>query len=268
MSSEKTLVYTTFSPRNTEYEELIWEWLISLRHLAGYEGKAVVFNYGMSPKLIKNIESFDVDVVDLPLRDEHTISNYRNIDVIPHLETYDDDYVIAHYDADIWFQTSLTPMFNKARDSEGVLFATEYNRSCRYRGPKEGQKSNDETQSKIGGFIFGGWQAARKKPYLEKLRVMRDLFNSTWSLDEWGSDQSMLNSILDFDCDVFDGLPYACTHYFCSVKDGRVCKDDTPVTAVHLNGFNKMGQDSQTEIETFRFKHLHRDLWKNYHTSA
>ena len=159
-------------------------------------------------------------------------------------------------------------MFERARGATGVIFATEYNRACRYRGPEEGQRLNYETQDRVGGFIFGGWQAARKQPYIKKLKTMRDLFNSTWSTQEWGSDQSMLNSILDFDHDVFDCLPYACTHYLCGIEDGLVSREGTPVTAVHLNGFNVMGQESQEEIEKFRFKNLHQDLWKNYHTSV
>jgi len=260
----KQLIYTTFAPRNSEYEELIWEWLISLRYLAKYEGEIVVFNYGMPQRLITQLQEFGAKVIDLPKRDPYNISNYRNIDVIPHLEKYN-RYTIAHYDADIWFQQSLDPMFKKANETNGVFFATEYGRSCRYRGPVEDEKRNEQTQRLLEGHVFGGWQAGKQIPYINKLKYMKMCFETTWDITEWGTDQSMLNSIYNFDTDNATGLDYACTYYFCEIKDGIVYRQDNPVTAIHLTGFGKMGNDGQNEIERFRFKNLHQELWKCHH---
>ena len=265
----KQLIYTTFTPRNEDYEELIWEWIISLKYLAKYEGDIIVFNYGMPPRLIEQLQDFGAKVVDLPYRDQYNISNYRNIDVIPHLrkfliEKYD-DYVMAHYDADIWFQKSLDEMFETAAETKGVLFATEYARSCRYRGPIGGEENNFAIQESLGGHIFGGWQAGKSLPYLNKLNEMKTLFESDWDITEWGTDQSMLNSIYDAENDKAHGLDYACTYYFCDIKDGIVYRDENLVTAVHLTGFGRMGNDGQSEIEAFRFKNLHQDLWQCHH---
>ena len=261
----KQLIYTTFLPKNKEYEELIFEWLISLRFLAKYEGEVVVFDYGMLESLVKQIKKFDVSVVKVQGRSSEHISNARNIDTIPTLKKYQ-NYVMAHYDADVWFQKSLDPMFEYASNLDGLYFATEYRRSCRYRGPGGvDHERNEKTQELLNGFVFGGWQAGKSSPYIDKLEKMKTLFETTWDITEWGSDQSMLNSIYDFDKDDASGLRHACTYYFCDIINDMVCYENTPVTAVHLTGFNKMGFDGQQEIEKYRFKNLHKKFWQCHH---
>lgn len=271
----KTLIYTTFYVKNPSYETLIWEWLISLRTLGKYKGEVVIFDYGMPQRLIDELENFKLGapkIIKLPPTDNHLISNRRNIDVIPHLESYK-DYSIAHFDADIWFQNNISPLWDDCLKAKGVVVGKEISRACRYRGPKE-EEEHFKNQHKIfGGFIFGGFIAGRYKEYLAKLNEMKTLFDTTWKpMIEWGSDQAMITHITDPDIDYVDGILYGASTYYLDVQDKLIFKCNNPdyihqgkeAIGIHVLAFANVGNDQEDKLANYRFKHRYPNLWKKH----
>jgi len=284
----KTLIYTTFFVKNKKYESLIWEWLISLRTLGNYKGEVIIFDYGLSDTLVEELNKFKLGpprIIKLKNRHLYNISNWRNIDVIPHLEEYK-DYSFAHFDADIWFQKEVNIMFEELENINGCYLAIEKHRSCRYRGPVEFESDNFKTQQKLQGFVFGGWIAGKYEPYINKLKQMKQLFNENngWDIKVWGTDQSMITHIVDFENDNLDGLIYGCSHYFCREKDNLLkcvsSYDDTDGTdgtntfnyqhenkdavGVHLIAFGSIGSDTEKYFFKFRFKYRYPELWEKH----
>lgn len=271
----KTLIYTTFYVKNPSYETLIWEWLISLRTLGKYKGEIIIFDYGMPLKLIDKLKNFKLGapkIIKLPPTDHFFISNRRNVDVIPHLEPYK-DYFIAHFDADIWFQNDISPLWEDCLKTEGVVVGKEMYRTCRYRGPKEEEDHYINQQKLFNGFIFGGFIAGRYKGYLAKLNKMKNLFETTWEPTiEWGSDQAMITHITNPDIDYVDGVLYGASTYFIDIQDKLMykCNEDDyvhqgkEVIGVHVLAFANVGNEKEDKLINFRFKYRYPDLWKKH----
>lgn len=275
----KTLIYTTFYVKNPSYESLIWEWLISLRTLGNYSGEIAIFDYGMPEDLISRLESFSLGApkiikIEDPA-DPGLISNYRNIDVIPYLEEYR-DYMIAHFDADIWFQRDISCLWEEIESIEGCYFGVESGRCCRYRGPEDlsVRARYDFLQDSLGGFVFGGWIGGKQKPYLNKLRQMQALWSSSWEMTEWGTDQCMITYLIDTSVDGTDGIRYGASEYFCREQDGELVidiRDDykfqgEPAIGVHILAFRYVGTDKEDNLASYRFKNRYKELWNTFLT--
>lgn len=275
---DKTIIYTTFFVKNPSYEILIWEWLISLRTLGKYKGKIIIFDYGMTDDLIYRLNNFELGAPEIiRLRpqlkadgrtiDNGLISNYRNIDVIPHLEKYK-DYMFAHFDADIWFQRDISPLWEDCKNSIGVVHGVERGRVCRYRGPKNELAYNDTKQRTLGGFIFGGFIAGRYEPYLNKLNEMKLLYETTWKPTiEWGTDQSMITHIANLKNDNLDGIRYGASVYFCEFENKRIILDKIEdkyryeeCIGIHVLSFSNVGSENEINIDKYRFKTRYPEL--------
>lgn len=271
----KTLIYTTFFVKNPSYESLIWEWLISLRTLGNYKGEIVIFDYGMPQELVSKLKNFKLGapkIIKLSQTDHYIISNRRNIDVIPHLEEYK-DYSIAHFDADIWFQKDISPLWEDCLNTEGVVVGKEVGRTCRYRGPEEEFEHYVNQQKIFNGFIFGGFIAGNYKAYINKLKHMKSLFEGTWEpMIEWGSDQAMITHITDPNKDYLEGIIYGASTYFLEVKDKIMIKCNDPdyihqnkeAIGIHVLAFGNIGNENEDKLEEFRFKNRYPELWKKH----
>jgi len=274
----KTLIYTAcFIQSYESYESLIWEWLISLRTLGNYKGEVVIFDYGMPDILVEELKNFKLGpptIIKLPERNAHSTTNYRNIDVIPHLEKYK-DYSFSMFDFDIWFQRDVNKMFDELED-EGCYHGVEPGRTCRYRGP-DNSKTRAEYEKQydlLNGFIYGGWYAGKYKPYLEKLRKMKHCFENGWKVEEWGADQSVVTYLADVEKDKLEGLIYGCSRYFCEEKDEMLkCvtlyndkHENEDVIGVHLGASSSVtrGLEYENSWGHIRFKYRYPELWKQY----
>ena len=271
----KTLIYTTFYVKNPNYESLIWEWLISLRTLGNYKGEIIIFDYGMPKELVERLQNYKLGaakIIKLDNTDQYIISNRRNVDVIPHLEPYK-DYLIAHFDADIWFQRDISPLWEDCLNTEGVVVGKEVGRSCRYRGPEEEAQHNKNQHITFNGFIFGGFIAGKQEPYVNKLKHMKSLFEGTWlPTIEWGTDQSMITHIIDPTVDFVEGIIYGASTYFCEVGEKILCKTNDvnyihqgkEVIGVHVLAFASVGNEREDEFRDYRFKNRYPELWKKH----
>lgn len=273
-----TLIYTTFYAKNKNYESLIWEWIISLRTLGNYQGEVLIFDYGMSDELISDLKSFKLGApkiikIENP-SESFYISNWRNIDVIPHLEKYN-DYLIAHFDADIWFQTDISILWDELKNIEGCYFGVETGRRCRYRGPEDIDviKKYDEIQNKLDGFVFGGWIGGKQTSFLNKLRKMKELWDNDWTITEWGTDQSMITYLIDLNVDNIDGIKYGCSYYFCKEKLDNLVVDmnrhtykyqDEKAIGIHIIAFSSVGSDKENDFLKFRFKNRYKEIWEKH----
>jgi hypothetical protein len=268
----KQLIYTTFKGRGDypEYNDLIWEWLISLRTLGKYQGDIIVFDYGGGGSLLEKFgESTkfgNISFIPLPVRPSSEISNWRNLDVIPLLKNHT-DYSIAHFDADVWFQEDVGPMFEDIEDLEGAYLGVEPRRSCNFRnGPPELLEEYESNCKKIGGFIFGGFFAGKQKPFLERLERIKKIYEEKkWDIHTWGTDQSIFQILLDFSKDRVDGNKWAASHYLCEFKDGKWYLGEEPVKGLHLVAFGRNRADSLERMDkNYRFKHLHKDIYESW----
>lgn len=263
---ENTIIYTTFYVKNPKYESLIWEWLISLRTLGKYKGKAIIFDYGMPQELINRLNNFKLGPpIIIPIHDpadSGTISNWRNIDVIPHLEKYK-DHMFAHFDADIWFQEDVNLLWEELEEGKGCYVAVEKRRTCRYRGPEDDVilKEYNNIQRKLDGFVFGGWIGGKYDPYLNKLKQMKNLWDNNWNIKEWGTDQCMITYLADFENDNLNGIKYGCSWYFCDVRDDGIYFEDKKVIGVHIIAFEMVGRENEIKFEKYRFKNRYPELW-------
>ena len=273
-----TLIYTTFYAKNKSYESLIWEWIISLRTLGNYQGEVLIFDYGMSDELISDLKSFKLGApkiikIENP-SESSNISNWRNIDVIPYLEEYK-DYMIAHFDADIWFQTDISILWDEISTIDGCYFGVEKSRRCRYRGPENDEtiKKYLEIQENLNGFVFGGWMGGKQSSFLNKLKKMKELWSNDWSTTEWGTDQCMITYLIDLDNDNIDGIKYGCSHYFCQESSGKLVVNipgfnykyqNGLAIGVHIIAFNSVGTDNENNYLNFRFKNRYKDIWEKH----
>ncbi len=242
--------------KNKSYESLIWEWLVSLRTLGNYRGEVIIFDYGMPEELVNKLLDFKLGapkIIKLEKTHSHNISNRRNIDVIPHLEQYP-DYLIAHFDADIWFQKDVSPLWEDCKKTQGVVVGEEFGRTCRYRGPKEDEAEYHQKQIDLGGFIFGGFIAGKYEPYLAKLNKMKSLFEGSWEpYIEWGMDQAMITHIIDPVVDNLEGIIYGLSTYFCEVGETIKCKctdlnyihQGKDAIGVHVLAFASVGNEKK-----------------------
>ena len=98
----------------------------------------------MPQELVNKLKNFKLGapkIIKLKQTDHYIISNRRNIDAIPYLEEYK-DYLIAHFDADIWFQRDISSLWEDCLNTEGVVVGKEVGRTCRYRGPDRDWETN------------------------------------------------------------------------------------------------------------------------------
>lgn len=263
---QKTVIYTTFYVKNPSYESLIWEWLISLRTLGNYQGEVIIFDYGMPQNLIDRLLNFQLGaptIIKLPTTSSFIISNRRNIDVIPHLEKYK-GYKFAHFDADIWFQQDINILWDEIENTEGVYVAVEKSRSCGYRGPKEEENENKLIQRELKGFVFGGWIGGKFEPFLNKLKQMKNLWETTWQIETWGTDQSMVTHTVNMDIDNLKGLKYGCSWYFCDVREDAIYLDNKKAIGIHIIAFGTVGSEKEDEFSSYRFKNRYPELWKKH----
>jgi len=268
----KKLIYTTFKP-NKDYEEynsLLSEWIISLRTLGNYKDEVVVFNYSHEnlynylPSKNK-LGNFKVVQLD-PDINPAFVSNRRNVDVIVDLCKYS-NYSISHFDADVWFQKDINPMFDIVESTEGMCFAIERGRSCNFReGSEEYLQLFKDNQQKLNGFVFGGWFAGNYKAYIKHLRRMKLMFDEgKWDICMHGADQSMLNVLVDFDKDNFSGLKWAASQYFCEFDNGSWKLDGEDVHGFHLIAYGRARSNSMEKLdENYRFKNLHKNIYDEF----
>jgi len=277
------------------YEERLWEFIISLKHLAKYEGEILAFDYGSYPHIITKLKDFGVKVISLPNPDyatnPMTWQTSAYFDVIPHLKEYK-GYNIGNWDFDVWFQDSIDPMFLELEDIEGCYFITEKGRSVAWRGgPIKGIHPNyefdwgrrEKNLKHIGGFVSGNFMAGKQENYITKLELIKNCFEKgNWDINHLGAEQSIFNLLLDLKKDKWDITKYGgLTYYYCDqvssqpnnvsgepvIKDNKICLNDKSkelfgdisLSAIHCNAMLNRGKGDK-----FRFKVLHKDLWEQY----
>tara|TARA_B100002019_G_C21222868_1_gene575728 strand:- start:466 stop:1371 length:906 start_codon:yes stop_codon:yes gene_type:complete len=299
----ETLVFTTFFDNHNRegYSELLFEWLISLRTNANYKGEILIINYGMREETISKLNllretdiGYDIRVVEVDnpaIRGGSYLSNWRNIDSIPILEEYE-GYYIVHTGADVWFQNDINSLWEEIEKTEGCYFAIERGRSCRYRGPEDQHEEYEKTQKKLHGFVFGDFMSGKQESYVERLKLYKHLFETSWKgteesqdqwgIQTWGTDQSMMTHTFDFDKDRLNALSYAASEYYLYDKDGELIfwRDTinteadglTDVIGIHVLA-HKLTREERMEgsrgipFESCRFYKRYSEIWDKYYLS-
>ena len=269
----KNLIYTTFKPQSgrDDYNTFIYEFLVSLRTLGKYDGEVLIFDYsggGLLKEIGTSTKYGYLSIISLDPTSNHCISNRRNVDTIPFLNQYK-DHNIAHFDADIWFQRDVNPMFEKIENTEGMYLAVEPNRSCNFReGPEELIDLYKKNASKLGGFVFGGWYSGKHKSFLNFLDRIKSYYDEKkWDINLHGTDQSIFQVLVDWDKDNLNGLEWCASHYLCEFSDGQWLLDGKPVGGLHLVGFGGSRKDSIENLTPeYRFKTLHKDIFDSWQT--
>jgi len=290
---EKTLIFTAGS---RGVESLLVEWISSLRTLGNYDGAVLVLDYGLTETAVAFLAACDVDVVPCkvaqeadpnqskwrrPVGGEKAIVNYRYLDADPVLRERYQGYAIAHFDADIWFQDDVNPIFRRLSQLSGCLFAIELGSlpGDRWGPPDEQTRALNEAKvqrviEEHHGHINGGLMAGRYGPFMSKLGQLLRAFEGGWDWHTEGCDQYLLNVLLDEERDSVDGQTWNCTkRQAVRGEDGIFrCKtpemyrqrtspgsDDAKVVGLHVLGRRK---------NEFRFLRFHRELLERFVAQA
>jgi len=267
--NRNTLIYTTLFTGDQKYIELFYDWYFSIRTLGKYDGEILIGDYGIDEEIINNFKNVDnIKFIKLPERKKESISNYRNIDMIPILEKYNNNYKFVHFDIDIWFQDEINTIFEELENIDGCYFGLEQNRTCRWRGPNNNTLYNTylEKQSKLNGFIFGGWIAGKKTSYINKLRMMKKTFESDgWDYDEWGTDQCMITHLFDSEKDNSTGDKWGKSYYYCELIDNkfRITNEFTDRYNISdkVHGIHLVLYSEQNINKKNRFRDIHKKLF-------
>ena len=224
---EKTLILTSAS---RQCEDLLIEWLASLRTLGNYHGKVMVLDYGIGDRAQTAAMKLGAQLYPCKKPNpEKVIVNYRFVDMLLIIEQHYRQHKIAHFDADIWFTSEISELFDEVNEVPGCLYSVE----CRSklfnhgRGPQDSQtlKRNITKVNRVirhcKGHINGGFVAARYQPFVDKLTAMRTAYANGWDLNVWGTDQYLANVLFDFDRDRANGNRWNCSVEEVIKKDGE-----------------------------------------------
>ena len=182
------------------------------------------------------------------------------------------------------------PSHDRVEKTEGCYFAIERGRSCRYRGPEDQHEDYEETQKKLHGFVFGDFMSGKQESYVERLKLYKHLFETTWRGEDkpgtswglwvWGTDQSMMTHTFDFDKDRTNALSYAASEYYLYDKGDELIfwKDRidtaelTNVMGIHvlahkLTREERMEYNQGIPFESCRFYKRYTELWDKYYLS-
>lgn len=270
--NEKTLIFTSASPNMTIF---LLEWIISLRKIGNYKGKIIILDYGIDVYIKKAISVFDVRFIECLKRKtlDSYIVNTRYIDIIPILEEdqyY--NYIVAHFDVDIWFQDDINDVFLYADTINGCLFASEMTEARPYRGPENEkiksamEKKYDLLYEKYSGHINGGFVCGNIKKVTEKLKKFKELISNLFFIPDFGTDQFAFNYLFDDKKDKADGYKWNCVPKNAIFKNGywytKEFKNYKSEKASAFHCYGNIYPNLWRNKENTRFHILYNDLFK------
>lgn len=254
----KLIIYTS---ADASVGSLLKEWVISLRVLGKFDGEVVVLDYGLNENMRSWLVNRGIRLIRKPIARYHEIVNLRHIDIIPFIKEQDEQDVIAHFDCDIWFQTSLDNLLEEAANSFGCICSTDPNWYTQaYHGPDELKhrifynNKISRVKDRYKGTIQGGFICAQKSQLLDKLLQFKECYDNGFVGICYGADQFLWNYLFNEDKDDASYNHYNCVHSD-AVFD-NVCwrsgKTKRKVIGVHVTG--GMRHDKMR-----RFRVLHSD---------
>jgi len=129
---EKTLILASASQH---CENLLIEWLASLRTLGNYHGKVMVLDYGIGNRVKMPVTKLSAQLYPCKKPNpEKIIVNYRFVDMLPIIEQYRQHKIVT-FDADIGFTSDIGELFNEIDEVPGCLYSVE----CRSKLFNEGR---------------------------------------------------------------------------------------------------------------------------------
>ncbi len=246
--AEKTMV---ISYADENYAENVEEdFLNSLRNKAGYTGKIVILNYGISQEAAERMKKkFDVTFVSFTKNLAVFSQRYRDIPTV--IDTYckDIENIILIDSGDVWFQKDIMPIFQATRKKVGcveekiVMGVDDWTYKCLANLSKEMQEKIldrcNGTHVKNSGMIAGPKSQIRK---IVKA-VYQDVLDA--GIEYFGIDQLMFNyefAMLDESEKAILDTQY--NYVLITNKEGFLIKDDViirkednlAVTVVHNAG--------------------------------
>jgi hypothetical protein len=198
-----------FTSADAEMQPFLVEWITSLRTLGRYQGDVLVLDYGLSEGVKRLLAKFGVHVH--PCAMDGPIVTARFVDVVPLLEGRFADRVVAHFDADVWFQDDIGALLAMGERCAGVVCAPDV---TWYRQPYHGQdpRGRGAYEAKIAalverhrGTVQGGMQCGRAPVLAQRYRGLGALLASGFIKDQYGADQFALNHLFDPAVDSLDG---------------------------------------------------------------
>src|SRR5579864_4713150 len=108
-----------FTSADAEMQPFLIEWITSLRTLGRYAGDVLVLDYGLGEPVKHILARFDARTHACSI--DGPIVTGRFVDVVPLLEGPFSDRVVAHFDADIWFQDEIASLLAMGERCPGVV---------------------------------------------------------------------------------------------------------------------------------------------------
>jgi len=250
-------------------EELLLDWIISLRTLGVYDGEILILNYGINDDIIARCKLLGAKIVNCMLRVEEVTGVARYIDLIPLLDKYE-NYNVVIMDVDIWFQGSVSGLWPMIELTTGCLMACEkipldYLNKKIYRGPKEPRikekelKTNAKLIKTFGGTVNAGLLGGHVIQIKRKLLGFKQCLANMFIIANWCAEQFYLNYFFDFNNDKGNAYKWNCVVRDCYVRDGvyymREGMKEVRVIGVHCFRYKT---DDRTE---HMFRTVHNSIF-------
>ncbi len=241
---------------------MLAEWAVSLRHVAGYAGEAMVLSYGLPGPMRAALAKWGVRTVDC--LDRGCIVCSRYLDAIPLLAREYQAHLAAHFDADVWFQAPIDGLFGLAaeRPPGGCVFAPDVGW---FTQPPHGgtayaaayERKVRAIRALFGGTIQGGMSCGTGRALSDRYGQFRAMLESGSLETEYGADQFSFNWLFDPEADSAAAHLWNCIGADAVLEDGvwfsKRNGGRTRAIGVHVVGM------CRNEPERL-FRNLHEEL--------
>lgn len=181
------------------YEEnLEYDFLKTIRNVAGYKGKIIILDYGMTEETVRRIvKKYNADVFRFNIKISVFADRYKDIPIV--LSQLDEDItdILVSDGGDIWFQEQITEIFGQSEkgiaciEENRVFGEDEWVNKCLNNLPAE--KKKDIMKVLKGNRVKNSGVICGKKSLLEELlkNVYNDIVDCGY--DFFGIDQLYFN---------------------------------------------------------------------------
>ncbi|MFW9901098.1 MAG: radical SAM/SPASM domain-containing protein [Candidatus Thorarchaeota archaeon] len=278
-----TRKYLIVTAANDFRENFLLDFLLSLRTKGSYNGEILVIDYGISQYFKELVSDLNINFVPTQYKYGKLINNVRFLDLREILLEKYNNYTIAMFDADIWFNQKISGLFDKIESIEGCLFATEHRPAFftfgRGRGPKD-TKTDEKNLEKMTRFVSNfdghiniGLLAGKYKSIIDKLDNYFYKTSVGYNIETQGQDQYLMNLLFDFEKDSVEGKSWNCVlrdvlllndnYYMKLYKKDHLEKAEhergDEIVGIHCYGIFTNEQQKQ-----YRFSYLNNKIITDY----
>ncbi len=232
----------------TSSDEKFWPWIASfvgsLRDVAGFRGHIGVIDYGLNPQQRMILDKLDVTC--LPALNNRIQVLDRYLSIASHFDP-SVPTLVAHFDADIWFNRPINSLFSNPQLLSGHLGATIDVFSCDYyytcSSPakhKEIDRLLEDVTLAFGQPLQAGMIIAAPHMWILFVEILETLIEEGYVTDSWGADALALNKFASERPESFSLLPIS----YNAPPLWKFKREGTKLSATEPGGLRKSHQES------------------------